>query len=195
MKSKYCLKAAMLLTALMMASAVTTASKETPSQSQTKPFIAKTDQKISLPNISKDIPIDDTVVQFLGRQRIEVLFAANTVETFQIDWRKHSNIKAKRIHGYPVIAKGRNLEAMEIQIVRALAAQGTSYDFLVSKRTRLRPAYILRFIHKSAVVDIILDLESSQWAFLFKDTPVQEDITENLARPVLMMIFRAVFGN
>jgi len=196
MKSTYCLKAAMLLAALIMAASAAAAdSKVAPPQSQSKPFIVKPDPKTSIPNILKDISIDDAVVQFLGRQRIEVLFAADTVETFQIDWRKRSDKKAKQIHGYPVTAIGRDLEVTEVQIVRALLARRTSYDFPVSKRTRLRPTYVLRFKKKSAVVDILLDLQSSQWAFFINDALVQEDITENLARPVLIMIFRAVFGD
>jgi len=200
MKSKHCSKATTLLTALMIAVSASAAnSKIMSSQTKSKPFSVQTVQKSSLPNVSPDILpnilIDDAVVQFLGRQCIEVLLAADAVETYQIDWRKRSDQKAKYIHGYPVIAKGRNLEAMEIQIVRALVAQGTSYDFIVSKRTRMRPAYMLRFIKNSAVADIILDLQSSQWGFYFKDDLMQEDITENLAGPVLMMIFRAVFGH
>ena len=174
MKNKHCLKVAVFLTAFMMATSATA------TDSPIMPF---------------SIKIDDPVVQFLGRQRIEVLFAADTVETYQIDWRKRSDLTAKHLHGYPVIAKGRDLEALEVQIVRALAAQGASYDFLVSKRTRLRPTYVLRFIKNSAIVDIFLDLQSSQWGFFFKNTLVQEDITEKLASPVLIMIFRAVFGN
>ncbi len=195
MKSKHCLNVAAFLVAFMMvASAAATDSKVVPSKSKSGTFSVKTVSDHSPPNISRDISIDDAVVQFLGHPRIEVLFAADTVETFQIDWRRRSDLKAKHLHGYPVIAKGRDLEATEIQIIRALAAQGASYDFLVSKRTRLRPTYLLRFINNSDVVDIILDLQSSQWGFFFKDALVQEDITEQLARPVLMMIFRAVFG-
>ena len=196
MKSKHCLKSAALLTALMIATlAAATDSKVTPSQSKSNSLSVKTIQNDSLPNIPQAISIDNAVVQFLGRERIEVLFTADTVETYQIDWRKRSDQKARHIHGYPVVAKGRDLEAPEIQIVRALVAQGTSYDFIVSKRTRLRPAYLLRFVKDSTFVDIILDLQSSQWGFFFKDALVQEDITEKLACPVLMMIFRAVFGN
>jgi len=196
MKIKHCLKTAVLLTAFMMAaSAAATDNQVTPSQSKSKSFSVKVIPNDSLPNISQEISIDDAVVQFLGRQRIEVLFAADTVETYQIDWRKRSDQKAWHIHGYPVFAKGRDLEAPEIQIVRALVAQGTSYDFLVSKRTRLRPTYLLRFIKNSAFVDIILDFQSSQWGFFFKDALVQEDITEKLACPVLLMIFQAVFGS
>ena len=196
MKIKHCLKAAVLLTVFMMAaSAAATDNKVTSSQSKSKSFSVKTAPNDSLPNISHKISIDDAVIQFLGRQRIEVLFSADTVETYQIDWRKRSDPKAWHIHGYPVIGKGRDLEATEIQIVRALVAQKTSYDFLVSKRTRLRPAYLLRFIKNSAFVDIILDLQSSQWGFFIKDALVQEDITEKLASPVMMMIFRVVFGN
>ncbi len=197
MKSKHCLKAAVLLITFMPAAAATasTDSKVTLSQSQPRTLSAKTVSDYPSSAISSDIPIDGAVVKFLGRQRIAVLFAADTVETYQIDWRKRVDQKSKHIHGYPIIAKGRDLEAPEVQIIRALAAQGSSYDFIVSKRTRLRPAYVLRFIKNSAVVDIILDLQSGQWGFFFKGVPVQEDITEKLALPVLVMILRAVFGN
>ena len=177
MKIQYGLKVTMLFAALMMAVPA-----------------AAIEGKV-VQNVSPKSSIDDTVVKFLGRQRIAVLFAADTVETYKIDWRKRSEQKAKHIYGYPVISKGRNLEDLEIRIVRALVAQGKSYDFIVSKRTRLRPDYMLRFINNSTVVDIVLDLQSNQWGFYFKDAPVREDITENLASPVLMMILRAVFGN
>jgi len=175
MKSKHCTEIAILLTVLIMAASAAA----TPDvQLETSP----------------EISIDDAVVKFLGRQRIKVIFTADTVETYQIDWRRRSDQKTKYSHGYQVISKGRDLEALEIRIFRALVAQETSYDFLVSKRTRLRPAYMLRFIKNAAVVDIVLDLQSNQWGFYFKDFLVQEDITESLTRPVLMMIFKAVFG-
>ncbi len=181
---------------LLMTSASVHASdgKEALSTAESKPLIHKPLSKQLSSNMPTDITYDKEVIQFLGRARVNLLLSAQKVETYQIDWRRRAKEKEPSIHGFPVVAQGRPLDALEIQIVQALVGQRTSYDFLVSKRTRPRPAYALRFINGSGAVDIILDLQSSQWGFIYEDALVQEDISEPLARPVLTMLMRAIFG-
>lgn len=195
MRKHHWFNTVIFLILLMTASSVSASDgKEALATAESKPLIYEPLSKQLSSNMPTNITFNKEVIQFLGRARVKALLSAEEVETYQIDWRRRAKANEQSIHGFPVVAKGRPLDALETQIVQALVGQETSYDFLVSKRTRLRPAYALRFVKGSDAVDIILDLQSSQWGFIYNDALVQEDISEALARPVLKMIMRAIFG-
>ncbi|MDM8552023.1 hypothetical protein QUF72_18205 [Desulfobacterales bacterium HSG2] len=138
--------------------------------------------------------MDKKVSDFLGAGRIAVLSAADKVEVYQIDWARKSGKSAMTVQGYPVVSRGRDLSDRQITAVRAIIAAASSYEFQWTKRTRLRPSYLLRFIRGNDTVDIAMDFNSRQWGFYHRGKLIEEDISENSAHPALWGIIRSLFN-
>jgi hypothetical protein len=132
--------------------------------------------------------IDPQVKAFLGPARLAVIACADKVETYRIDWEKKDTPIKKALAGYPIIARGNNLDPETIDMVKKIILAAASYEFQWSKRTLIRPSYALRFLSTTDVVDIVIDLESQQWAFYLKGDYVEEDISENGAYSLLSQV-------
>jgi len=132
------------------------------------------------------------VQKFLGHRCLEIIAEPEKVETYQIDWERQSDNAGNKIHGYPVLQKGRNLNNKEIKAVNKIINSSSSYDFKWSKRIRIRPSYALRFIRHPEKVDIVIDLNTRQWAFYHDNKIMAEDISKS-ANAELRNIFANLF--
>lgn len=136
---------------------------------------------------------DEQVMNFLGAERLEVVRNAENIEAYQVDWSKSFAKSTVSVQGYPVIAKGRNLVSDQIAMLKRLIASEKSYEFQWSKRTRVRPSYMLRVIRGTDELDIAIDFNSSQWFFSYRGNIVEEDISEGSAMPVLKKLVDSLF--
>ncbi|GEM_PF-1908852 len=136
---------------------------------------------------------DNDVAKFLGPGRLAVIRTPDRVETYQIDWSRKPRENAPLIQGYPVIARGRDLNNKQTGTVKTIIEAASSYEFQRSKRTRIRPSYILRFVQGADQVDIAIDRNSRQWAFYHRGRIIEEDITRNSALPALSKILDSLF--
>lgn len=142
---------------------------------------------------SKGIFADKQVIDFLGAEQIEVILNTENVEAYQVDWTKSFAKSTLSVQGYPVIAKGRNLVSNEIAMLKRMIASEKSYEFQWSKRTRVRPSYMLRVTRGADQLDIAIDLNSMQWFFSYKGNIVEEDISEGSAMPALKKLVDSLF--
>lgn len=122
-----------------------------------------------------------------------IIFNAKKTESYRIDWTKDPTGKPKRMIGeYPVIEQGADMTGEQSEVIKKLIASPTSYGFGWTKRTLLRPSYVLRFIQDAEQVDIFIDTNSLQWGFFYKDKSSEQNISKD-ALPVLSKLLNALF--
>ncbi len=138
--------------------------------------------------------ISRSVLAFLGPERLALIQNAEAVEVYQIDWRqRESRQDGSGFQGYAVLAQGSDLDARGITQLQAILLSEESYRFDFSKRTRVRPGYGLRLIQGAKVLDILIDFNSSQWAFYLQGSPAIEDISRDHALSPLKSLISACF--
>ncbi len=137
---------------------------------------------------------DKTVSDFLGKDRLSLILQADKTESYRIDWIHEGNDKAMGISGFPILEKGKALDKKQLKALKNMIASPASYEFQWSKRTLLRPSYAIRLIYKADYADILIDSESQQWGFSYKENFVREDISKT-AMPVVSKILENLFKN
>lgn len=137
---------------------------------------------------------DKAVSDFLGKEQLSLLLQADKTESYRIDWMQQRNDKTMGIEGYPILEKGKALDKKQLKTLKNLIASPASYEFQWSKRTLLRPSYAIRLLRNSDYADILIDLESQQWSFAYKDNIIREDISKT-AMPVVSKILENLFKN
>lgn len=138
--------------------------------------------------------ISRSVMAFLGPKRVAVIQNADSVAVYQIDWRQRESRQDDRgFRGYAVLARGSDLDARQRKALRAILLSQESYRFDFSKRSRVRPGYGLRLIQGENSLDILIDFNSSQWAFYLQDSPAIEDISRDQALSPLQSLITSCF--
>ncbi len=136
---------------------------------------------------------DSEVLKFLGPERLAIISNPGKVEAYHVDWQKKPPGNHMTIQGYPVIAKGSDLNAKHTEILKTIIFTSKSYEFQSAKRTHLRPSYILRFIRGTDNVNVAIDFNSRQWAFFFRGNVAEEDISEKTALTPLTKLVDSLF--
>lgn len=135
--------------------------------------------------------VDSSVVKHIGAEQLTVLFNAKKIESYRIDWAKEPvKAYAMMIGGKYLIAdRGDDLNAEQSASIKKLIASAKSYGFGWTKRTLLRPSFVLRFIKDAEQIDILIDLNSLQWGFFYNGKLSEQNISKE-AMPVLEKLFK-----
>ncbi|HAO22801.1 MAG: hypothetical protein BWK80_12740 [Desulfobacteraceae bacterium IS3] len=137
--------------------------------------------------------LDSSVIKHIGTERLTVIFNAEKIASYRVDWTKGSTEKPKTMIGeYPVIEQGTALNKKQSDMIKKLITSPASYGFGWTKRTLLRPSYALRFMHDAEQVDILIDTDSLQWGFSHKGTLSEQNISKD-ALPVLSKLLEKLF--
>ncbi|MDM8535463.1 hypothetical protein QUF70_01780 [Desulfobacterales bacterium HSG17] len=167
------LKIYIILSALILLCCSCSANNNYPERSIVYEKNAADQSNINQSNNNRDVQ------KFLGYKCLGIINNPDKVETYQIDRLRNSNHTGNNINSYPVTQKGHNLDNKDIKAVRKIINSSSSYDFKWSKRIRIRPSHVLRFIRYSEKVDITIDFNTRQWAFYHDNKVMTEDISKS----------------
>jgi hypothetical protein len=107
--------------------------------------------------------VDNSVVEFLGKDTVDIISTADRVESFQLDAK--TDMKEPAVQGYPVSSAGPDLSLGQVEQLRTLVFSENSYIFDKSKRCPFLADYGFVFHAGERQASVALSMSCKLWSF------------------------------
>ncbi len=120
--------------------------------------------------------VRQSVKSFLGRDLLDILSMPDRVECFRIGFHKSGRGDAgAAVGGYPVLARGKDLNPKQIDILQSVFFNEDTYRFDVVKKCLFLPEYAFRVVRGGTEAVIIISYSCKEVVFQCNGVEKMED--------------------